>query len=60
MAKKKVVRLTVLSLVLGAGSLLPSTAQAAPDCKGASGIVQCWDERIRECVKNLALPPERC
>jgi hypothetical protein len=61
MQKKRVARsVAAFILVLGGGSLLTPTAHAAPDCKGASGIVQCWDERIRECISNLRLPPSPC
>ena len=57
---KKVVRSTVLGLVVVAGSIFAAPAQAAPECQGASGVVQCWPERVRECISNLALPPRPC
>jgi hypothetical protein len=61
MLKKRVLRFfAVFVLVLGAGPLVAPTAQAAPDCRGATGIVQCWDERVRECISNLRYPPSPC
>jgi hypothetical protein len=57
MTMKKVFRSTVLCLVVVSGSLMVSPAQAAPECRG---IVQCWPERVRECISNLALPPRPC
>jgi hypothetical protein len=61
MKKKRTARaIASFVLVLGGGSLLAPTAHAAPECRGATGIVQCWDERIRECISNLSLPPGRC
>ena len=57
MTMKKVFRIMVVSLVLSGTSLMASPAQAAPECRG---IVQCWDQRVRECISNLALPPRPC
>ncbi len=61
MQKKNVARsVAAFVLVVGGGSVFAPTAHAAPDCRGVSGIVQCWDERVRECVSNLRLPPSPC
>jgi hypothetical protein len=58
MAKKRMARsVVVFTFVLGAGPLLAPVAHAAPECKG---VIQCWDERVRECLRNLTLPPGRC
>ena len=57
MTMKKVLRIIVVSMVLVAGSLMTSPAQAAPECRG---VIQCWDQRVRECISNLTLPPGRC
>ncbi len=60
MADKKVVRAVVgLGLVLGGVSVAPA-AQAAPECRGASAVIQCWDQRLAECLRNLSLPATRC
>lgn len=52
-------RRVLAALVLSLASLWIAgpTAQAAPECRG---VIQCWDERVRECVSNLTLPPGRC
>jgi hypothetical protein len=62
MAKKKVARsVAAFTLVLGVGTLIAPAAQAAPECRGvSSGVVQCWDDRVRECISNLRLPPAPC
>lgn len=61
MATKKVARAVVgLSLVLGAGSVVTPAAHAAPECRGVSAVIQCWDQRLAECLRNLSLPPVRC
>lgn len=49
-----------VALVLGAGSVVAPAAQAAPECKGATAVIQCWDQRVMECLRNLSLPPGRC
>lgn len=60
MARKRFARsVVVFTFVLGAGPLLAPAAHAAPECRGLS-VVQCWDERVRECLRNLTLPPGRC
>ena len=53
------VRRSVAALVLALSvSLMASpAAQAAEECRG---VVQCWDQRVRECISNLSLPPGRC
>ena len=61
MAKKKMARsVVVFTFVLGAGSLVAPAAQAAPECRGATAVIQCWDQRVMECLRNLTLPPGRC
>ena len=61
MKKKRIARsVAAFAVVLGSGFVLAPTAHAAPDCKGVSGVVQCWDERVRECISNLSLPPRPC
>ena len=47
-------------MALGAGSALAPAAQAAPECRGVSAVVQCWDERVKECIMNLRYPPGPC
>jgi hypothetical protein len=61
MTKTRIVRvIAIATLILGLSPAFAPAAEAAPECRGATGIVQCWPERVRECVKNLALPPEPC
>ncbi len=60
MPNKKVARTIVgLGLVIAGVSLAPA-AQAAPECRGATAVIQCWDQRLAECLRNLSLPPGRC
>ncbi len=59
--KQRITRLIAVAvLALGASTVVAPAAQAAPECRGVSGVVQCWDERVRECIQNLTLPPGRC
>ena len=46
-----------LVLALSVSLMVSPTAQAAEECRG---VVQCWDQRVRECISNLSLPPGRC
>ena len=56
--KQRITRLIAVAvLALGASAAVAPAAQAAPECKG---VIQCWDERVRECIQNLTLPPGRC
>ena len=59
--KKRVTQsVAAFVLVLGAGSVFAPAAHAAPECRGATGVIQCWDDRVRECISNLSLPPRPC
>ena len=50
MKKKRITRsVAAFAMVVEVGSLL-RPAHAAPECRGVSGVVQCWDERVRECI----------
>jgi hypothetical protein len=58
MRKKRVARsVAAFVLVLGGGAVFAAPAYAAPECRG---IVQCWDDRVRECISTLSLPPRPC
>lgn len=50
----------VFVMVLGAGSVLAPAAQAAPECRGASAVIQCWDQRVQECLRELRYPLPPC
>ena len=52
--------IAVMMLVLGASMVVAPAAQAAPECRGVSGIVQCWPDRVQECISNLRYPPSPC
>jgi hypothetical protein len=58
MAKQTTARFVAgFILVLSAGPILAPAAHAAPECRG---VIQCLDDRVRECISNLTLPPGRC
>ncbi|HVF53848.1 MAG TPA: hypothetical protein VNC78_09630 [Actinomycetota bacterium] len=59
MTRRKIASfVTALTIAVASPALFAAPAQAAPDCRGASGIIRCTPDRISCLLRSLSLPPQ--
>lgn len=55
--RKMTTFVTALTMAVGTSALLAGPAQAAPECRGATGVIRCTPDRI-SCILHSSLRPQ--